>query len=108
MVSKKKKIAAQIDALQAEYDTLNRMQEQYEASIRTMTGGYSTEDLIEKVVETTNSVDKNGNPVKITKFILKYPDTVVPPIQIPTNVEVNEEQNIINEEIHDSLYGNIE
>ena len=108
MVSKKKKIIAQIDALQAEYNTLAQMQEQYEASIRTMTGGYSTEDLVEKVTETTNSIDKNGNPVKITKFVLKYPDTVVPPIQIPTDVEVTEEQNIINEEIHDSLYGNIE
>ena len=51
MVSKKAKLKEQIDALQAEYDQLDTMQEQYEASIKTMTGGYGTEDLVEKVIE---------------------------------------------------------
>ena len=78
MVSKKAKLKEQIDALQAEYDQLNTMQEQYEASIKTMTGGYGTEDLVDKVIETTSAVDKNGKPVKVTKYVLKYPETVIP------------------------------
>ena len=78
MVSKKAKLKEQIDALQAEYDQLNTMQEQYEASIKTMTGGYSTEDLVDKVIETTSAVDKNGKPIKVTKYVLKYPETVIP------------------------------
>lgn len=78
MVSKKAKIKEQIDALQAEYDQLNTMQEQYEASIKTMTGGYGTEDLVDKVIETTSAVDKNGKPIKVTKYVLKYPETVIP------------------------------
>lgn len=78
MVSKKAKLKEQIDALQAEYDQLNTMQEQYEASIKTMTGGYGTEDLVDKVIETTSAVDKNGKPIKVTKYILKYPETVIP------------------------------
>lgn len=78
MVSKKAKIKEQIDALQAEYDQLNTMQEQYEASIKTMTGGYGTEDLVDKVIETTSAVDKNGKPIKVTKYVLKYPDTIIP------------------------------
>lgn len=78
MVSKKAKLKEQIDALQAEYDQLDTMQEQYEASIKTMTGGYGTEDLVEKAIETTGAVDKNGKPVKITKYVLKYPETVIP------------------------------
>lgn len=78
MVSRKTKIKEQIDALQAEYDQLDTMQEQYEASIKTMTGGYGTEDLVEKVIETTSAVDKNGKPVKVTKYVLKYPDTIIP------------------------------
>lgn len=78
MVSRKAKIKEQISALQAEYEQLDTMQEQYEASIRTMTGGYSAEDLVEKVIETTGAVDKNGKPVKTTKFVLKYPETVIP------------------------------
>ena len=68
MVSKKSKLKEQIDALQAEYAQLDTMQEQYEASIKTMTGGYGTEDLVEKVIETTGAVDKNGKPIKVTKY----------------------------------------
>ena len=78
MVSRKAKLKEQIDALQAEYDQLNTMQEQYEASIKTMTGGYGTEDLVDKVIETTSAVDKNGKPIKVTKYVLKYPETVIP------------------------------
>ena len=78
MVSKKAKLKEQIDALQAEYAQLDTMQEQYEASIKTMTGGYGTEDLVEKVIETTSAVDKNGKPIKVTKYVLKYPETVIP------------------------------
>ena len=94
MVSKKAKIKEQIDALQAEYDQLNTMQEQYEASIKTMTGGYGTEDLVDKVIETTSAVDKNGKPIKVTKYVLKYPDTVIPvaaeEIEDMTAAEVDE------------------
>lgn len=80
MVTKKAKIANDILALKEEWDRLNTMQSQYEESIKTMTGGYTTEDLVVKVVEPTNSVDKNGNPIKITKYVLRYPDTVIPPV----------------------------
>lgn len=94
MVSKKTKIKEQIDALQAEYDQLNTMQEQYEASIKTMTGGYGTEDLVDKVIETTSAVDKNGKPIKVTKYVLKYPETVIPvaaeEIEDMTAAEVDE------------------
>lgn len=78
MVIKKNKIKAQIDELQAEYDQLATMQEQYEAPIKTMTGGYTTEDLVERVVENTGKVDKEGRPIKQTKYNLKYPKTVIP------------------------------
>lgn len=78
MVIKKNKIKAQLDELQAEYDQLATMQEQYEAPIKTMTGGYTTEDLVERVVENTGKVDKEGRPIKQTKYNLKYPKTVIP------------------------------
>ena len=109
MVSKKRKIAAQMIALKEEYDNLAKMQEQYEASIRTMTGGFSTEDLVNKVVETTNSLDKNGNPVKITKFVLKYPDTVVPPTEeIPTQRVEDTTEEEHNTEVSEALYETVE
>lgn len=78
MVSRKAKLKEQIEVLQAEFDQLNTIQEQYEASIKTMTGGYGTEDLVDKVIETTSTVDKNGKPIKVTKYVLKYPETVIP------------------------------
>lgn len=78
MVSKKNRLVEQIKALQAEYEELETMQEQYEAPIKSMTGGYGTEDLVEKVVETSGT-DKNGKPIKVTKYVLKYPDTIIPP-----------------------------
>ena len=94
MVSKKAKLEEQISALQAEYDQLNTIQEQYEASIKTMTGGYGTEDLVDKVIETTSAVDKNGKPIKVTKYVLKYPETVIPvaaeEIEDMTAAEVDE------------------
>lgn len=109
MVSKKRKIAAQIIALKEEYDNLTKMQEQYEASIRTMTGGFSTEDLVNKVVETTNSLDKNGNPVKVTKFVLKYPDTVVPPTEEISTQEVEDTtEGESNTEVPNELYETVE
>lgn len=79
MVTKKTKLKEKIGALQAEYDQLEEAQEQFEAPIRKMTGGYGTEDLIVKVIEDTGKLDKDGKPIKLAKYVLKYPDTILPP-----------------------------
>lgn len=79
MVTKKTKLKEKIDVLQAEYDQIEEAQEQFEAPIRKMTGGYGTEDLIEKVIEDTGKLDKDGKSIKLTKYVLKYPDTILPP-----------------------------
>lgn len=97
LVRRKTKIKEQIAKLQEEYDLLNTQQLQWEQAIVTMTGGYTTEDLVEKVVETTNSVDKDGNPVKITKYVLKYSDTVVP-VQEEIQEEVIESEGMCYDE----------
>lgn len=80
MVTKKTKLKEKIDVLQAEYDQIEEAQEQFEAPIRKMTGGYGTEDLVVKVIEDTGKLDKDGKPIKLTKYVLKYPDTILPPI----------------------------
>lgn len=79
MVTKKTKLKEKIDALQAEYDQIEEAQEQFEAPIKKMTGGYGTEDLIMKVIEDTGKLDKDGKPIKLAKYVLKYPDTILPP-----------------------------
>lgn len=100
MVTRKNKIIEQIEEFQKEWDTLNAAQNQYEEAIKTMTGGYTTEDLVTKVIETTSAVDKNGKPIKVTKYVLKYPDTIIPPTTILDSVgdkvQNNEEMNGIN------------
>lgn len=94
MVTRKNKITEQIEELQKEWDTLNAAQNQYEEAIRTMTGGYTTEDLVTKVIETTSAVDKNGKPIKVTKYVLKYPDTIIPPTTI-----LDYEEKVQNDEV---------
>ena len=79
MVTKKTKLKEKIDALQAEYDKIEGAQEQFEVPIRKMTGGYGTEDLIVKVIEDTGKLDKDGKSIKLTKYVFKYPDTILPP-----------------------------
>lgn len=102
LVSKKKKLAEQIENLQKEYDEIVKIQDQYEAPIREMTGGYTTEDLINKVVET--SIGKDGKEIKTVKYVLKYPETIVPTDEIkeeteqlpdvPNEIIINEEPSI--------------
>lgn len=94
MVTRKNKIAEQIEELQKEWDTLNAAQNQYEEAIKTMTGGYTTEDLVTKVIETTSAVDKNGKPIKVTKYVLKYPDTIIPPTTV-----LDYEDEVQNDEV---------
>lgn len=79
MVTKKTKLKEKIDALQAEYDQIEEAQEQFEAPIKKMTGGYGTEDLIMKMIEDTGKLDKDGKPIKLAKYVLKYPGTILPP-----------------------------
>lgn len=81
MVTKKNKIKAKIAELKEEYDSLCAIQEQYEAPVKAITGGYTTEDIYDKVIEDTGKVDKDGKPIKVTKYVLKYPETVIP---VPT------------------------
>lgn len=67
----------QVAKYKEEYDALTQQQELFEAPVRKLTGGYSTEDLI--ITEFTEGVDKNGKPSRKPTFTLKYPDTIVPP-----------------------------
>ena len=78
MGTRKKRLRKAIEKMQAEYEKLDAQQAEYEAAIKTLTGGYTTEDLVEKIIEPT-TINKNGNEVRFVKYVLKYPDTVVPP-----------------------------
>lgn len=107
MVTKKTKLKEKINALQAEYDQLEEAQEQFEAPIKKMTGGYGTEDLVEKVIEDTGKLDKSGKPIKLAKYILRYPDTIIPPIMDENVKIVDNTEDIleVEEPIEEAIMG---
>lgn len=68
LVVKKNKIAAKIDELNAEYNALTVEIEGHEMGVKALTDGLTSEDLVVKKVENTGKVDKDGKPVKVTKY----------------------------------------
>ena len=81
LVRRKQKLQAEIVDREKELESIQKQLETYEAPIKEATGGYSTEDLIVRIVEVTDKTDKDGKPVKSTKWNLKYPDTIIPPVE---------------------------
>ena len=68
LVVKKNKIATKINELNAEYNALAEEIEGHEMGIKALTGGLTSEDLVVKKVEDTGKVDKDGKPIKVTKY----------------------------------------
>ena len=90
---KRDKLQKKIMELQEELDTVNARIEMNQATVKLDTG-YTTDDLIDRIVETSDKKDKNGYPVKNTKYVLKYPETYVPvyagseaPVEMPVDPE---------------------
>lgn len=78
LVRRKQKLQAEIAEREEELKSLQIQIDAHEAPIKEATDGYGTEDLVIRTVEVTDKLDKNGKPVKITKWNLKYPETIVP------------------------------
>ena len=78
MVREKQKLQAEINAREMRIATLNDQIESLDGHIRRETG-YSVEDLVIREVVNTGKFDIAGKPVKVTKWYLRYPDTIVPP-----------------------------
>ena len=69
---KKEKIEEKIAALTGELNEINETIDTWQKPIMSMTGGFTTDQLIEKIVDTSGKTT-------ITKFAFKYPDTIIPP-----------------------------
>lgn len=79
-VNKKEKLNAKIAELEAEKASLQPIIDSFQGPIKEMTGGYTTEDLVTRETVHTGKMDsKTGKEILQTRYILKYPDTVVPP-----------------------------
>lgn len=87
LVRRKQKLQAEIAEREEEMASIQKQLDTYEAPIKEATGGYGTEDLVVRTVEVTDKMDKDGKPVKVTKWNLKYPETIIP-----------EEEEVVTEE----------
>lgn len=91
MVREKDKLVDEINEKYARIDALRAQIESLDSHIR-QECGYGVEDLITREVVNTGKLDKAGKPVKVTKWILKYPETIIPPTEeqeTPVEVEEN-------------------
>lgn len=89
-LKQKAKLNAKIEEIKKELVSIQQMIDLTDAPTVAMTGGYSTEQIIKKVVVPTDQVDKNGNVIKKVTFEFIYPDTIIPPMETTTQ-EVEEE-----------------
>ena len=99
LVVKKNKLLAKIEELNTEIAEIEDTIYGNEIGIKNITGGLSSEILITKTVTDSGKVDKNGNPIKITKyepnteFVKWNEDKKVYTLEEPTVEEDNTEKN---------------
>lgn len=68
IISKKNKIISKLDELREEYDSVCNEINDHEMGVISLTGGFTSEYLVEKRIEDTGKIDKEGKPIKVTKY----------------------------------------
>ena len=68
LVVKKNKLISKINDLTVEIAEINDEIEGNEMGIKSLTGGFGSEVLVVKKIVDSGKVDKNGNPIKVTKY----------------------------------------
>lgn len=68
LIMKKHKIEAKLDELREEYESICKEINGHEMGVISLTNGFTSEYLVEKKVEDTGKVDKDGKPIKITRY----------------------------------------
>ena len=89
MVREKVKLLAEIEEKQNRVATLDAQIESLDSHIR-QECGYGVEQLITRKVVDTGKVGKDGKPVKVTKWELNFPETIVPPQEQPASEAAEE------------------
>lgn len=68
LVTKKNKIISKLNELREEYDSVCNEINGHEMGVISLTGGFISEYLVEKRIEDTGKIDKEGKPIKVTKY----------------------------------------
>ena len=75
---KQAKLIEEKQKIEEELEKVNQLIKLNDAPTIELTG-YSTKDILRKVVvPQPDKVDKNGNPIKITRYEFIYPETIIP------------------------------
>ena len=73
------KIAKKVAKLEADIAAIQPAIDSFQGPVKYMTGGYTTEDLVTRETVHTGKFDSaTGKEIIQTRFVLKYPETVVP------------------------------
>ena len=81
------KLNEKIAALTKERDELQQGIDEMEAPVIRKTGGFKSTDIYEKTIvpqfneNGTPKTDKDGRQLKVTKYVLRYPDTIIPSVE---------------------------
>ena len=85
------KLNDQIAKLFAQRDELQQGIDEMEAPVIRKTGGYKSTDIYEKTIipqfneDGTPKTDKEGRQLKVTKYVLRYEDSILPPANSSEN-----------------------
>lgn len=87
------KLNEKIAELTAQMNELQQGIDEQEAPVMRKTGGFKSTDLYVKTIvpqfneNGTPKTDKEGRQIKVTKYVLRYPDTIIPPVENTQAVE---------------------
>ena len=86
----KAKYEEKIKDIQTEAETLRQMIDIQETPVKVATGGFTTQDIFAKEWQVNDKVDTNGKQIRKAIYVLRYPETIVPPVKTESSTVINE------------------
>ena len=86
----KTKYEEKIKDIQTEAETLRQMIDIQETPVKVATGGFTTQDIFAKEWQVNDKVDTNGKQIRKAIYVLRYPETIVPPVETESSTVINE------------------
>ena len=86
----KAKYEERIKDIQTEAETLRQMIDIQETPVKVATGGFTTQDIFAKEWQVNDKVDTNGKQIRKAIYVLRYPETIVPPVETESSTVINE------------------
>ena len=86
----KAKYEEKIKDIQTEAETLRQMIDIQETPVKVATGGFTTQDIFAKEWQVNDKVDTNGKQIRKAIYVLRYPETIVPPVETESSTVINE------------------